>query len=149
MEILGKKPLISEEKNLITLSGGLHYTKSLLLFKHEFIYESGIYIPHEYRNAVIVKPDSQDSISLFTVSEITCLGSYGIINKAITGLLYAMIFLALGILTIRYNHILVDLGDRMHITKPINTLRDKLRRRRQRKEATFEEKVLESFEEEE
>jgi len=65
------------------------------------------YFGEEYRNHAIVQPEDQEAIHLETLVEIICLVPTGILDHAIVASVVALIFVIIGLISVRYQDTLV------------------------------------------
>lgn len=68
-------------------------------------YEGEVFVPYQYRNDAIVKPENQDEIPLHTIVEIICAAvPTGIFNSAITSALIGLLFIMFGAVFLRMHN---------------------------------------------
>ncbi len=61
----------------------------------------GVFVPYQYENNAIVKPEDQDEIPLHTIVEIVCAVPTGVLSNAVTSALLGLLLIMLGIIALR------------------------------------------------
>jgi len=81
-------------------------------------YEDGEFVPNQFRNHAIVKPENQDAIELSTIVQVICLARTGLFNNAVTLSIVGLLFLIIGIVLFRlheYTYIYLSPGEKFII----------------------------------